>query len=64
MCLSKPKVPQMVTPPPAPKVEEQKTDDDVKARSSARDRMLNAMNSRSSMMGGRSPDGKKTMLGQ
>lgn len=61
MCGSKPKAP--ITPPPPPKPEEQKGDDDIKARSDIRKRQIGAMNSRQSIMGGRS-DGKKTLLGE
>ena len=65
MCMPKPKVPEQHTPPPQPKVEDQKTDDDITRRKDQREKLKGAVNSGGTILGGaRAPDGKKTLLGQ
>ena len=62
MCGSKPKEPTALPPPPKPETQSS-GDDDIKVRGDIRKRQIGAMNSRQSIMGGRS-DGKKTLLGE
>ena len=62
MCF--PKVPKVETPPPAPTLEQAKTDDAVTARRDERKRLRGAMNSRTSILGGRDEQGRKTLLGR
>ena len=61
MCF--PKAPQVETPPPAPTIDQAKTDDAVTARQDERKRLRGAMNSRTSILGGRDEQGRKTLLG-
>ena len=61
MCF--PKEPKVETPPPAPTLEQAKTDDAVTARKDERKRLRGAMNSRTSILGGRDEQGRKTLLG-
>lgn len=61
MCF--PKAPKVETPPPAPTMEQAKTDDAVTARKDERKRLRGAMNSRTSILGGRDEQGRKTLLG-
>lgn len=61
MCF--PKAPKVETPPPAPTLEQAKTDDAVMARKDERKRLRGAMNSRTSILGGRDEQGRKTLLG-
>lgn len=61
MCM--PKAPKVNTPPPAPTLEQAKTDDAVTARQDERKRLKGAMNSRTSILGGRDEQGRKTLLG-
>ena len=48
MCF--PKAPKVETPPPAPTLEQAKTDDAVTARRDERKRLRGAMNSRTSIL--------------
>ena len=65
MCMPKPSVPKQEVAPPPPKVEEQKTDNDIIARQRIRRNSTGSVNTRSTMLGGGdSPTGKKTLLGQ
>lgn len=61
MCM--PKAPKVNTPPPAPTLEQAKTDDAVTARQDERKRLKGAVNSRTSILGGRDEQGRKTLLG-
>lgn len=61
MCVAK--TPDIETPPPPPTVEEARTDDVANARNDERKRLRGAMNSRSSILGGRDENGKKTLMG-
>ena len=61
MCFTK--APKVETPPPAPTLEQAKTDDAVTARKDERKRLRGAMNSRTSILGGRDEQGRKTLLG-
>lgn len=61
MCF--PKAPKIETPPPPPQIEQAKTDDAVTARQDERKRLRGAMNSRTSILGGRDDQGRKTLLG-
>lgn len=61
MCM--PKAPKVETPPPAPTIEQAKTDDAATARDDEKKRLKGAMNSRTSILGGRNEQGRKTLLG-
>lgn len=61
MCF--PKAPKVETPPPAPTIDQAKTDDAVTARQDERKRLRRAMNSRTTILSGRDDQGRKTLLG-
>ena len=62
MCF--PKTPKVETPPPAPTLEQAKTDDEVTARQDERKRLRRAVNSRSTILSGQdNAFGRKTLLG-
>ena len=65
MCF--PKAPKVETPPPAPTLEQAKTDDAVTARKDERKRLRGAMNSRTTILSegaSGTGSGRKTLLGQ
>lgn len=55
--------PKVETPPPPPTLETAATDDDAKARTDIRKKMMGAVNSRSTILSQPS-SGQKTLLGQ
>lgn len=61
MCI--PKAPKINTPPPPPTMEQAHTDDALTARQDERKRLRGAINSRTSILGGRDDKGRKTLLG-
>ena len=65
MCF--PKAPKVETPPPAPTIDQAKTDDAVTARQDERKRLRGAMNSRTTILSegaSGTSSGRKTLLGQ
>ena len=63
MLVCMPKAPKVETPPPAPTLEQARTDDAAIARQGERKRLRGAMNSRTTILGGRDEQGRKTLLG-
>ena len=55
--------PSVETPPPPPTLETAATDDDMKARTDIRKKMMGAVNSRSTILSQQN-SGQKTLLGQ
>jgi hypothetical protein len=60
------KTPKVETPPPAPTMEQANTDEATVARQDERKRLLNAVNSRTTILseGGSAGNGRKTLLGE
>lgn len=57
--------PKVVTPPPAPTYETAATDNNAKARTGMRKKMMGAVNSRTSILSDQNGSGgRKTLLGQ
>ena len=62
MCM--PSTPKVETPPPAPTIEQAKTDDVATARQDERKRLRNAANARTTILSEGNSNGRKTLLGQ
>lgn len=62
MCLGS--TPKVETPAPVPTFEQAKTDDVMTARRDERKRLKQAVNTRTTMLGGAFDGGRKTLLGQ
>ena len=62
MCMSS--TPKVETPAPVPTYETAKTDDAMIARTDERKRLRRAVNSRTTILGGESYGGRKTLLGE
>lgn len=63
MLVCMPKAPKVETPAPPPTIEQARTDDAAIARQDERKRLRGAMNSRTTILGGRDEQGRKTLLG-
>lgn len=61
MCM--PKAPKIQQAPPPPTMEKAATNDVDVARQSERRRAMGAVNTRTSILGGRDEQGRKTLLG-